>query len=103
MKRRIFASGLFLLGGGLISHLFTKQVCGSIGGNLDPKDFALKTQGVLLQYVSQELLLKVFSHRVTDQDRLAFVEQIVIPNRSLFVHDASGRQLGALGFFRISE
>ncbi len=96
-------SGLLLLGGGLAGHYLTKQVSGSFGAVMDPKAFARATDGVQLQYVSQELLLKIFSRQVGDADRHLLTSEIVNHNRNLFVQKAYERQHGAPGFYRIIE
>lgn len=70
---------------------------------MDPKAFIHALQGVQLQYISQELLLKIFSRQVEDSDRAGLVAQMANHNRNLFVKQAYERQLGAPGFYRIIE
>lgn len=70
---------------------------------MGPEEFAGAVSGVRLQYMSQELLLKLFGRRVTDADRQQLVSELVDHNRPLFVQQAYERQLGAPGFYRVIE
>lgn len=103
MKRRAFVSGLLILGGGLAGHYLTGRITGGPAAPADPKAFAAALQGVQLKYLSQELLLKIFSRQITDTDRAALISQLVNHNRNLFVQKAYDRQHGVPGFYRIIE
>ena len=56
-----------------------------------------------MQWVSDTLLLKLFSRQVTDHDRHAFVAEVVKHNRNLFVMDAHSKRHGVPGFYRVTE
>jgi hypothetical protein len=103
MKRRIFVSGLLLACGALAGHTLTKGMSGGIASAMTPAEFAAATAGVKLQYLSDELLLKVFSRTVSDRDRQQLVTELVNHNRELFVVQAYNRQHGAPGFYRLTE
>ncbi|ELG7184006.1 TPA: hypothetical protein ACP3ZG_000580 [Pseudomonas aeruginosa] len=104
MQRRTFVSGLLLLGGGLAGHYLTSSISGAAGGAvMDPKLFAQATSGLKLQYLSQEMLLKIFSRQVAEADRRQLVAEIINHNRNLFVKQAYERQHGVPGFYRVIE
>ncbi|QJP07660.1 hypothetical protein [Pseudomonas multiresinivorans] len=101
--RRSFVSGLLILSGGLAGHAITKVVSNADARRFDPHNFVLRNQHLNLQLVSQEMLLKILSRKVTEADRMALMGQLINPNRHLFVADAASRQHGVPGFFRVSE
>lgn len=103
MQRRKFMAGLLLLGGGVAGHYLTLGHSGQVGTAMDPKAFAKAMQGVRLQYLSQDLLLKLFSRRIVEADRPLLTAEIVNHNRHLFVQQAYERQHGAPGFYRVIE
>ncbi|ASJ88604.1 hypothetical protein [Pseudomonas aeruginosa] len=103
MERRTFVSGLLIAGAGLSSHWLTKNAYLTQGQALSPADFAETMKGVQLQFVSRELLLKLYSRTVSDFDRQALVSEVVNHNRNLFVVDAYKREHGQPGFYRVTE
>lgn len=104
MQRRTFVSGLLLLGGGgLAGHYLPMLSTPWQRRSTDPKAFAEATKGVRMQWVSDTLLLKLFSRQVTDHDRHAFVAEVVKHNRNLFVMDAHSKRHGVPGFYRVTE
>ncbi|MBD9576213.1 hypothetical protein IB260_12920 [Pseudomonas sp. PDM23] len=103
VKRRSFVSGLLVLAGGLAGHALTKGFSNASARRSDPHSFVMRNKHLNLQLVSQELLLKILSQRVTERDRMALMGQLVNPNRHLIVADAARRQHGVPGFFRVSE
>jgi hypothetical protein len=103
MKRRAFVSCLLVAGGALAGHQLTKNWYGTAVSPMSPADFAAATSGVKLQYLSGELLLKIYSRTVADRDRQQIVSEVVNHNRNLFVTEAYNRQHGVPGFYRLTE
>ncbi|MCJ1881959.1 hypothetical protein [Pseudomonas nitroreducens] len=103
VKRRTFVSGMLVLAGGLAGHAITKGVSNANARRFDPHSFVMRNKHLNLQLVSQELLLKILSRRVTERDRMALMGQLVNPNRHLIVADAAKRLHGVPGFFRVTE
>lgn len=99
----MFVSGLLVAGGAVAGHMLTKRMSGSIGTSINPAEFAVATAGVKLQYISDGLLLKIFSRAVTDRDRQQIVTEVVNHNRHLYVAEAYNRQHGVPGFYRLTE
>lgn len=84
-------------------HLLTSRFYGGATPARSPEDFAAAMAGVRLQHVSNELLLKLYSGTVNDQDRQKVVMEVVNHNRNLFVVDAYERHHGVPGFYRVTE
>ncbi|EIU2545777.1 hypothetical protein ABZQ74_31790 [Pseudomonas aeruginosa] len=103
MKRRTLMAGMLLASGAVAGHLATKRLYGSASTVQSPADFAAAMSGVRLQYVSQELLLKLYTQTVADQDRQQIVREVVNHNRNLFVANAYERHHGQPGFYRVTE
>lgn len=103
MKRRTLVSGLFIAGGAAAGHFFTARFYGGVTPVSSPADFAAAMSGVRLQYVSNELLLKLYSRTTTERDRQQVVREVVDHNRNLFVVDAYDRHHGFPGFYRVTE
>ncbi|WP_153050255.1 hypothetical protein [Pseudomonas sp. MF4836] len=103
MKRRTLVSGILVAGGVAAGHLLTARFYGSTTPARSPDDFAAAMAGVRLQHVSNELLLKLYSRTVNDQDRQKVVIEVVNHNSNLFVVDANERHHGSPGFYRVAE
>ncbi|MBP5107312.1 hypothetical protein [Pseudomonas protegens] len=96
-------AGMLLASGTVAGHLATKRLYGNIFFSANPSDFAAAMSAVRLQYVSQELLLKLYAKAVSDKDRQQVVREVVDHNRNLFVVNAHERQHGQPGFYRVTE
>ena len=103
MKRRALMAGMFLAGGAIAGHLATKRLYDNKTAAASPADFAAAMSAVRLQYVSQELLLKLYTKAVADKDRQQVVREVVNHNRNLFVANAYDRQHGLPDFYRVTE
>lgn len=103
VRRRTFAYGLLLLGGGVAGHYLTRCFGGSSRELVDPKVFVQSLQGLQLQHLSPEMLLRMLSRQVSDHDRRTLVTEIVNHNRTLFIREAYQRQHGVPGFYRLIE
>ena len=102
MKRRTLISGVLLAGGAAVGHFATKRFCGGDPAT-SPANFLSAMTGVRLQYVSHDLLLKLYARAVSRSDRQQVVFEAVDHNRNLFVADAYDRHHGYPGFYRVTE
>lgn len=104
MQRRTFVSGLLLVSGsGIAGHGLTMLARNTSERSQDPKLFASAMKGVNLGGISNELLLKLFSRQLTEQDRQALHAEVVNYNRNLFIVDAHSKRHGVPGFYRVTE
>ncbi|MBD9501240.1 hypothetical protein M2D07_024255 [Pseudomonas sp. BGr12] len=103
MKRRSMVLGMGIgvfagAAGGLAG--FTLGVR-STEKSLDLQAFLQRNVGVKFHHLPTALLLKLYSRRLTDADRMALVHDLVHHNSALFVADPYERSLGTPGFYRV--
>ncbi len=101
MKRRQFVAGLGVFAGGVL-----------LGGWLGRKsmgqqilDFRALQEGnsrVKFRHMPPDLLIKLYSRNLKDEDREAILHHLVHHNRSLFVVAPYTRTLGSPGFYRVT-
>ncbi|NBF00812.1 hypothetical protein GV819_00760 [Pseudomonas sp. Fl5BN2] len=102
MKRRAFVAGLCVFASG------TSAVLGYRLGQRSPEepvDFRAFLQGnpdVKFHHMPPDLLIKLYSRNLTDQDRQSILHHLVHHNRSLFVAEPYARTLGTPGFYRVT-
>lgn len=103
MKRRsivlgmgigVFAGGAGGLAGFTLGVRNTEE-------SLDLQAFLQRNAGVKFHHLPTALLLKLYSRRLTDDDRMALVHGLVHHNSALFVADPYERSLGTPGFYRV--
>ncbi|QRY79689.1 hypothetical protein JVX91_00825 [Pseudomonas sp. PDNC002] len=104
MKRRNLVLGvgvgvLLGAGGGLTGLMFGQR---SEAQKLDFQAFLARNSSVKFHHLPTELLLKLYSRQLTDDDRMALVNGLVHHNRALFVVDPYERSLGTPGFYRVA-
>lgn len=100
MKRRQFVAGLgvFASGVALGGWLGRRSMVKSV-------DFRALQQGnsqVKFHHMPPDLLIKLYSRNLKDEDREAILHHLVHHNRSLFVVEPYTRTLGTPGFYRVT-
>lgn len=101
MRRRTVILGMGIFASGLSGVVGFRIGERSNGARLDPKAFIDINKGVKFQYLSQDLLLKIFSRSISDAERKQIVSELVNHNRQLFVQEPYSRALGSPGFYRV--
>ncbi|MBB4868196.1 hypothetical protein HNP46_007116 [Pseudomonas nitritireducens] len=103
MKRRSIVLGMGIgvfaaAAGGLAGFALRER---SLEKSLDLQTFLQRNASVKFHHLPTALLLKLYSRRLTDADRIALVQGLVHHNSALFVADPYERSLGTPGFYRV--
>lgn len=98
MKRRTFVAGLCVLTSGVLGYRLGQS------SREEQLDFQALLQGntdVKFQHMPPELLIKLYTRNLAEQDRQAILQHLIHHNRSLFVAEPYARSLGTPGFYRV--
>lgn len=100
MKRRQFVAGLGVFAGGIaLGGWLGRQ---SMGPPLDFRALQDGNSHVKFRHLPPDLLIKLYSRNLKDEDREALLYHLVNHNRSLFVVAPKTRTLGTPGFYRVT-
>ena len=102
LRRTFISAGLLGIGaaGGYVVGI------GVTPGNdprQSPEQFQKAMQNVRLNFVSSDLLLKLYNRTVGEGDRLQIVREVVKNNWPLFIVKVPNRRFGQPGLYRLVE
>lgn len=103
MRRRTVVSAFLVGGGAVAGHLFTAGLYRGQPKYQTPAEFAAAVAGVRLDFLSKEMMLKIYTQTVTDADRLQLTREVINHNWPLFVVEVPDRRYGFPGLYRLVE
>lgn len=103
MLRRTFVSAALLGAGGAGGYIAGLGLLAKPAQPQTPEQFKESMKGVRLDFVSRDLLLKLYTRTVGEGDRLQLVREVVNHNWPLFIVKVPNRRFGEPGLYRLVE